>query len=105
MTLVLNQKTGFFTLFMMPEHSSFIFDKFHFAGASAITVTRNDYHEVQKKSFKKILIRNLISKNSNSGLALTKLTVTHLLRMIDLLIMIKYTSAKMPIKSCACKDL
>ena len=91
---------------MMPEHSSAIFDEFHFAGASAVTVTRNGHHErsCSREIFKKkIIIRNLISKNSNSGLALTKLTVTHLLRCTDLLIMMKYASAKMPIKSCAGK--
>ena len=105
MTLVLNQKTAFFTLFMMPDHSSSICDKFYFAGASAVTVTRNDHHNSSclKEILKKILIRNLLSKNSNSGLAMTKLTVTPLLCMIDLLIMIKYTTAKMPIKSCAYK--
>ena len=48
MTLVLNQKTGVFTLFMMPEHSSSIFDKFHFAGASAEMIIMKV--AVQKKS-------------------------------------------------------
>ena len=105
MTLLLNKKTGFFTLFTTPEQSSSICDKFRFAGASAVIVTRNDHHErsCSKEILKKVLIRNLISKKSNSGLALTKRTVTHLLCMIDLLIIIKYASAKMPIRSCARK--